>query len=82
MEEELDYHCSECGIQISEWMLRDVDGVTVDTCLNCAIKTSLMSCPVCDKNIGMTNVDRANRILGEGWEEMCEECATEFNRKK
>lgn len=81
MEEELDCHCSECGIQISEWMLRDVDGVTIDTCLNCAIKTSLMMCLVCDKNIGMTNVDLANRILGEGWEEMCEECAVEFKRK-
>ena len=42
MDEELDYHCSECGVQISEWMLRDVDGVTNDTCLNCAIKSSLM----------------------------------------
>jgi len=29
----------------------------------------------------MTNVDRANRILGEGWEEMCEKCAVEFKRK-
>lgn len=81
MEEELDYHCSECGIEISEWMIRDVDGVTIDTCLNCAIKTSLMNCPICEASIGMVNVDRANKILGDGWEEMCEECAEEFNAK-
>lgn len=81
MEEELEYHCSECGVQISEWMIRDIDGITNDTCLNCAIKLSLIKCSVCEKDIGITNVDRANGILGDGWKEMCEECALEFKRK-
>jgi hypothetical protein len=70
-------NCTICG-SISNLYLEEDEGSF--TCIECICKSSL-KCLICNENVGITNIDRANNILGDDWVEMCENCAIEFKKK-
>ena len=68
--------CIMCGSEIPEYLEEKEDYI----CIECICK-NYMKCSICNEKIGITNIDRANGMLGDEWIEMCENCASEFKNE-
>lgn len=69
--------CIMCGSEIPIYLEEKEDYI----CIECICK-NYSKCSICNEKIGITNMDRANGMLGNNWIDMCEECAIEFKHGK
>jgi len=66
-----------CGSEIPEYMEEKEEYI----CIECICK-NYSKCTICNERTGISNIDRACGILGDGWVDMCEHCAIEFKHAK
>jgi len=71
-------NCNICNEEIPDYIYIE-ENEEEWTCPECILKNH-MKCSICNENIGITNIDRANGMLGDDWIEMCENCALEFKK--
>lgn len=71
-------NCNICNEEIPDYIYIEENEIEW-TCPECIFKNQ-MKCSICNENIGITNIDRANGMLGDDWIEMCEKCALEFKK--
>lgn len=69
--------CEQCNSELPSYLESDVS-----LCFSCIFNSS-SSCQICNEQININQIDKANYVLGDEWIEMCDKCAKEFyeNRK-